>query len=109
MSEHTPTPWITEKVPSGPKVYSTGAGDPAICQLFDKYGEPFFDADANAAFIVKAANNHEALIDFMRWVDSWVSNPVGSYSVDALDGLFGMTRDRIEHIRRDVGTPGRQP
>ncbi len=32
---------------------------------------------------------------FVSWVDSWVSNPVGAYSVSALDGLFGMTRDKI--------------
>lgn len=37
----------------------------------------------------------ERLRDFARWVDTWVSNPVGSYSVSALDGLFGMTRDRL--------------
>lgn len=37
----------------------------------------------------------ERLRDFVGWVDSWVSNPVGSYSVAALDGLFGMTRDKI--------------
>lgn len=29
------------------------------------------------------------------WVVAWVGNPVGSYSVSALDGLFGMTRDKI--------------
>lgn len=38
------------------------------------------------------------------WVDSWVSNPVGSYSVSALDGLFGMTRDRIVALRADRTT-----
>jgi hypothetical protein len=58
---------------------------------------------ANAAFIVKAVNNHDALVDFMRWVDSWVSHPVGSYSVAALDGLFGMTRDKIAALNRPVG------
>lgn len=30
----------------------------------------------------------------LGWIDAWVSNPVGSYSVLALDGLFAMTRDR---------------
>lgn len=37
----------------------------------------------------------ERLKAFVGWVDSWVSNPVGAYSVCALDGLFGMTRDKI--------------
>jgi hypothetical protein len=31
----------------------------------------------------------------ISWVDTWVSNPAQSYSHDALNGLFGMTRDRI--------------
>ena len=31
----------------------------------------------------------------LAWVDTWVSNPSGSYSVEALNGLFGMTRDRL--------------
>lgn len=35
------------------------------------------------------------LRDFVAWVDTWVSNPAASYSTSALDGLFGMTRDRI--------------
>jgi hypothetical protein len=35
------------------------------------------------------------LRDFAMWVDTWVSNPAASYSTAALDGLFGMTRDRI--------------
>lgn len=40
------------------------------------------------------------LKSFVDWVDSWVSNPVGSYSVAALDGLFGMTRDQIERLKQ---------
>jgi hypothetical protein len=42
-----------------------------------------------------AAAEIERLREFVGWVESWVSNPVGSYSVAALDGLFSMTRDRI--------------
>jgi hypothetical protein len=34
----------------------------------------------------------------LDWVESWVHNPVGSYSVAALDGLFAMTRDRIAEL-----------
>jgi hypothetical protein len=36
-----------------------------------------------------------ALLQFVGWVDSWVSNPVGAYSVHALDGLFRLTREKI--------------
>jgi len=45
--------------------------------------------------IHEVADEIKKLRDFARWVDSWVSNPVGSYSVNALDGLFGMTRDKL--------------
>lgn len=33
--------------------------------------------------------------DVIDWIDAWISNPVGAYSVNALDGLFKMTRDKI--------------
>lgn len=33
------------------------------------------------------------------WVDGWVSNPVGAYSVSALAGLFAMTRDKINSLK----------
>lgn len=45
----------------------------------------------------------EALRDFVAWVDTWVSNPVGAYSVDALNGLFGMARDRIAALAAKDG------
>ena len=40
----------------------------------------------------------ERLRGIIGFVDSWVSNPVGSYSVEALNGLFGMTRNRINSV-----------
>lgn len=40
----------------------------------------------------------ERLKAVVGWVDSWVSNPVGSYSVYALDGLFRTTRDKIAAV-----------
>lgn len=43
----------------------------------------------------RAADKLEQAQAVIDWIDSWVSNPVGSYSVSALDGLFGMTRDKI--------------
>ncbi len=48
---------------------------------------------------VAAALDREAE-DILDWVETWVSNPVGSYSVYALDGLFAMTRDKINALRR---------
>jgi anti-sigma factor RsiW len=46
------------------------------------------------------ANGLRQVVD---WVDTWVSNPVGSYSVAALDGLFAMTRDRIAALTDEQG------
>lgn len=39
------------------------------------------------------------LRDFVDWVETWTSSPIGSFSVSGLDGLFGMTRDKIAYIR----------
>jgi predicted nucleic acid-binding Zn-ribbon protein len=47
--------------------------------------------------------------DFVRWVDSWVSNPVGAYSVCALDGLFGMTRDKIAALAQTSSKETQEP
>ena len=43
---------------------------------------------------------NERLREFSTWVDTWVSNPVTSYSVYALDGIFGRTRDKLAALRR---------
>jgi hypothetical protein len=56
---------------------------------------------ANERARLRAEN--ERLREFVDWVDSWVSNPVSGYSVSALDGLFGMTRDRITALQNPVG------
>ena len=37
---------------------------------------------------------------FAGWVDTWISNPARSYSHDALEGLFGMTRDRLNDLNQ---------
>lgn len=46
----------------------------------------------------EAASEIDRLRFFVDWVDSIVSNPVSSYSTAALDGLFGLTRDRIKAL-----------
>ena len=59
-AQHTPTPWMmteTQDQAGGAQVSSRpdGFGNIATCWLSN--------ADANAAFIVRAANSHEALVD----------------------------------------------
>lgn len=39
------------------------------------------------------------------WISTWVNQPVGAFSVAALDGLFGMARDRIASLTPHVRQP----
>lgn len=39
-----------------------------------------------------------ALKAFAEWIATWVNSPAGAFSTDALDGLFGMTRDRLARL-----------
>lgn len=43
----------------------------------------------------KAEASLREAVEVIGWIDAWVSNPVGSYSVSALSGLFSVTRERI--------------
>lgn len=54
-----------------------------------------FIQSADPTTVLALIDEIERLRDVVGWVDSWVSNPAGSYSTAALDGLFAMTRDRI--------------
>ena len=49
--------------------------------------------------IVELLRERDVLRDFANWVDAWVSNPVDTYSVIALDVLFDMARGRLTAIR----------
>jgi hypothetical protein len=55
----------------------------------------------NAAEIKKLKHDISRLRQFVDWVDAWVSSPVNSYSLSALDGLFLMTRDGIAALKED--------
>lgn len=99
MNKHTPGPWLPSKF--GFQVL-TGDSWNTICTL--KGGAEWEDGrgsyipeyewqnqEANARLIAAAP----AMLDLIQWIETWVSNPAGAYSTAALDGLFGMTRDRI--------------
>lgn len=68
MNKHTPTPWnICDSTPS-----MIEAGDEIIAQSLD------VDADvgrqikwANAAYIVRCVNSHEALVEYYRAAESF--------------------------------------
>ncbi len=71
------------------------ASEARASEYFDRLGESV----AKCMSIDEARQAAESQLKTARkvldWVESWVSNPVGGYSVHALDGLFGMTRDKI--------------
>jgi hypothetical protein len=69
MSAHTPTPWTALPDENGNETYIVGDRDQAVADCMMGYGVA---DDANAAFIVKAVNNHDALVKALDWI---VSNP----------------------------------
>ena len=42
-----------------------------------------------------------ALAMFAGWVEGFVSQPVGAFSVDALNGIFAMTRDKLAALEAE--------
>jgi hypothetical protein len=75
----------------------------AICNRADDEFEPnrdFWLPYARAA--IEAMPDLQKLQEFAAWVETWVSNPVGAYSVQALDGLFAMTRERLAALSQDT-------
>jgi len=66
-TKHTPTPWEAEKLTAG-----SGAGEYALTSLVDYrigYVSNFNGHEqnaANAAFIVRAVNHHEALVNELK-------------------------------------------
>lgn len=62
-------------------------------------------AQAREEGFTRCRAERDELQAFADWVETWVSNPVGSYSVHALDGLFAMTRDKLAALRTPDTSP----
>jgi hypothetical protein len=58
-------------------------------------------ADALCAVLPRETGESE-LREFADWVETWVSNPVGAYSTMALDGLFGVARNKLAALPRET-------
>lgn len=69
MSAHTPTPWFLNDSDIPPSIYTISQEDPShqpCIAVLDADKPYFFDGvavqEANAEFIVRACNSHDALI-----------------------------------------------
>lgn len=85
VSGHTPTPWVAveQKSKDGYSLgwiinHSNGRigwSSYATAEPNEGEGPPYSIGAANAAFIVRAVNSHEALVkaltDVMTWIDNW--------------------------------------
>lgn len=67
-----------------------GNGTSGILGIARVYGDDNAQADANAALIVKAVNNHQRLIDAVQKIADWEpsaspNEPNGMSIIDAID------------------------
>ena len=86
MADHTPPPWRLRttgnmgnliEADSGKRVDHLDDGFRTVgsyqeCCASDKYADQERNRDANGAFIVKAVNNHDALVDKLGKVVRWL-------------------------------------
>ena len=82
MSDHTPTPWKYE-APQGAFGHEVVGASRLVCQM-SHHPERQDEAVANAAFIVRAVNSHDALVDALRDMV-----PVGLADEDEQSALAG--------------------
>lgn len=67
MADHTPTPWFkNRKFEVGPRPRTDDQSDGMLHPVADVFGD---NKQADAAFIVKAVNNHEALVKALQLLE----------------------------------------
>jgi len=67
MTEHTPTPWrVQAGSGNSEEAFTITTSDRVIASVA---GEGYANRQANAAFIVRAANSHAALVAALRAVE----------------------------------------
>jgi hypothetical protein len=108
MSEHTPTPWFVSGVRfrmNGSEWQSVNRYDEALkrdenvaCVGYDPRNGA---GAADAHFIVKAVNNHRALVDLVQTlIDNDPDYPIADNGMTVLDGW----RDQAKRILAAVGS-----
>jgi len=100
MAEHTPTPWRVKPDTTFIEQFENRRWGLIVadCRMTD-------EGAANAAFIVKAVNNHEALVKELEAQREWLA---GKETSAFLNGLPAddENKDRIDRITRVLGAVG---
>ncbi len=86
----TPIPWAIQEASKGPdRDYGIKANGGIIAEVFEHGGSQYemcVDAEANAAFIVRAVNNHAKLLKALKRILGESHNPVVErIAQDAID------------------------
>ena len=102
VSEHTPTPWHFEELSQRPDGcgYLRCETDNLEIAHHGDMGRSREENLANAAFIVKAVNNHDALVKALTELSNMYT-----HAWDRVDGgltMFGSSVDRFEKAHRDA-------
>lgn len=97
MSERTKLPWHTgaDRNPPRPGLVLSGSEWIADCEFPDDEDE----GEANAAFIARACNSHEALVKALTELRNEVSGWVGAYETELRQAMgntnVAVMQDRI--------------
>ncbi len=104
MTDTHSQPSIVERLRRGAK-FATDDLRLDLMDAADRIEELERQAERAHEAWLAAERRIEELESVIGWVDSWVSNPVGSYSVYALAGLFSATCDKIAAAVPQFSTP----
>ena len=75
-TQHTPTPWQHGEGICEHKIYSITR--PELDEIARCYGDSAKEAHDNAAFIVRACNAHEGLVEAVEKVRAWLEAVIAS-------------------------------
>ena len=103
--KHTPTPWGVHVNLDGAVIYAEdGTREPWLIADVSGGFEDEIEQEANAAFIVKACNNHENLIGViqaaLRISDLWLPETADPEHVGEAEALHKMRNSFLETIKQ---------
>ena len=78
---HTPTPWTVSEN-DATKIYGNRNDQPYSYMVADTYGYKD-EREANAAFIVRACNNHNQLVNLLELCEPFIRDSKGAHIIHA--------------------------